>query len=100
MGVERQGAKVNWITSFALIVMAGTFYRMRNFLQNMSKYQIKDLREKAGQIYHAHQQVPSILPLKTKPGTGEWESVLQHRQQYKLLHRLYTWSEGSFRRKY
>lgn len=37
MGVERQGAKVNWLSSFAMIVMAGTFYRMRGVFRKISK---------------------------------------------------------------
>ena len=51
MGVERQGAKINWFTSLALVVMAGTFYRLRNIFGKVSKIQIKELRAKAGLIY-------------------------------------------------
>jgi hypothetical protein len=100
MGVERQTAKVNWITSLAMVVMAGTFYRFRNLLRIASKWQVKDLREKAGHLYERKQDLPSILPHSPKTDRGAWERVLQHRNQYRLFSKLYTWSCGSFRRKY
>lgn len=55
MGVERQTAKINWITSLAMIVMAGTFYRLRNVIKNISKWTVKDIRTMAGQIYQPKQ---------------------------------------------
>lgn len=29
MGVQRKSAQVNWLASFGLIIVAGTFYRFR-----------------------------------------------------------------------
>lgn len=42
MGVERQAAKINWLTSLGMIVAAGTFYRVRNMSKSLSSIQIKD----------------------------------------------------------
>jgi hypothetical protein len=41
MGVERQGAKLNWITSFAMIILAGTIYRFKNINKKISKVQMR-----------------------------------------------------------
>jgi hypothetical protein len=38
-----------------MIVMAGTFYRMRHFMKNLSKMQMKDLLTKMGSIYQQKQ---------------------------------------------
>ena len=50
MGVERQTAKVNWITSLAMIVMAGTFYRLRGVAKKLSVVQVRDLMVRAGML--------------------------------------------------
>ena len=46
----------------AMIVMAGTFYRMRHFMKSLTKMQMKDLLAKMGSIYQSKQEMPSILP--------------------------------------
>lgn len=51
MGVERQNAKINWITSLTMVVIAGTFYRLRNVMKKLTQMQVKDLREMTGHIY-------------------------------------------------
>lgn len=53
MGVERQTAKINWITSLTMVVMAGTFYRLRNVMKKLTQMQVKDLREMTGHIYQS-----------------------------------------------
>lgn len=51
MGVERQGAKVNWLTSLAMIVMAGTFYRIRNITKSFTALKLKEILIKVGSYY-------------------------------------------------
>ncbi len=50
MGVERQSAKVNWITSFAMIVAAGTLFRAKRMMKHISNTQIRDLLIRFGLI--------------------------------------------------
>jgi hypothetical protein len=51
MGVERQTAKVNWITSLGMIVMAGTFYRLRGVLKRLQGVQVRDLLVRSGMLW-------------------------------------------------
>lgn len=71
MGVERQTAKMNWLASMGMIVMAGTLYRMRNLTKSLNSRQIKDILEKyglmSGGIKHR-----SIVGLQPKGLVGEW----------------------------
>lgn len=46
----------------AMIVMAGTFYRMRHLMNSLTKMQMKELLAKMGTIYQPKQEMPSILP--------------------------------------
>ena len=50
MGVERQTAKMNWISSFGMIVLAGTLFRINKLKANVSKTQVKDMLVKYGLI--------------------------------------------------
>jgi hypothetical protein len=58
------------MTSLAMIVMAGTFYRLRNVTKYLSKTQINDLMIKMGFQHSAKQEMPSIIPrpLNKSPG--------------------------------
>jgi hypothetical protein len=98
MGVERQAAKINWITSLAMIVAGGTLFRLRNVARQLSKLHVRELRERAGQIYAGKPRQPCIVPPPPSTVPGKWEKTLAYRQQYRWLARLYTASEGSFRR--
>lgn len=59
-----------------MVVMAGTFYRLRNLFKVISKWQIKDLKEKAGQLYPKKQELPSILPHSQKTDPVAWSKVI------------------------
>jgi hypothetical protein len=74
MGVERQTAKVNWLTSIGMVVAAGTFYRARKMMKNVSAIQIKDFMIKHGFMGEppAHKIIVS-RPIKDQ--IGEWESI-------------------------
>lgn len=69
MGVERQTAKVNWITSLAMIVAAGTFYRARKMTKHLSSLQIKEFMIKYGFMPnpHTHHNIVG-RPLKNQIG--------------------------------
>jgi hypothetical protein len=71
MGVERQTAKVNWLTSLGMIVLAGTFYRARKLTTNLSGIQIKALLIRYGLMGEppAHKTIVG-KPLKNQ--IGEW----------------------------
>lgn len=62
MGVERQGAKVNWLSSIAMIVMAGTAFRMRNMFKKIGNVKVNDVKEKIGLMYRGPPQQKSIVP--------------------------------------
>ena len=62
MGVERQGARINWLSSIAMIVMAGTAYRMRNVFKKIGNITVRDMKEKAGLMYRVTPQQLSIVP--------------------------------------
>lgn len=49
MGVQRKAAQVNWIASFGLIILAGTFFRLRKFNNAIFKTKMTDIMEKMGQ---------------------------------------------------
>lgn len=72
MGVERQTAKINWMSSVAMVVIAGTFYRLRNSMKTISKWTVKDLRARAGQLYQRKHELQTILPHATKTDPGYW----------------------------
>lgn len=46
--MERQTAKMNWLASMGMIVMAGTLYRMRSLTKSLNSRQIKEILEKYG----------------------------------------------------
>ena len=62
MGVERQAAKVNWLTSMAMIVMAGTVFRMGKWMGKINKVKISELQERAGLILKGKPQQLTIVP--------------------------------------
>lgn len=94
MGVERQTARVNWLTSLGMIVAAGTFYRARKLMKNLSAIQIKDFLVKYGFMGEppAHNIIVS-RPIKSQ--IGEWESIQQSRKRYSLLFKMYKLLEKS-----
>lgn len=71
MGVERQTAKVNWLTSLGMIVLAGTFYRARKLTKNLSGIQIKEILIRHGLMGGppAHKIIVG-RPIKNQ--VGEW----------------------------
>lgn len=48
MGVERQTIKINWITSLGLVVLAGSFYRFRKIIHNLTSAQVRNILIKYG----------------------------------------------------
>jgi hypothetical protein len=69
MGVERQTAKVNWLTSLAMIVTAGTFYRSRKLLKEISATQISDLLVRYGLMNETKHSMNIIgKPVKKQVG--------------------------------
>jgi hypothetical protein len=71
MGVERQTAKVNWLSSLAMIVTAGTLYRVRNLTKSLSATQIKDILAKYGFMNSAG-KYSAIVGQQVKGKVGEW----------------------------
>jgi len=55
-----------------MIVMAGTFYRMRNVAKALTRMQMKDLLVKMGTIYQSKPETPAMLPKVPKSQPGEW----------------------------
>jgi len=45
-----------------MVVMAGTFYRLRNMTKYLSKTQINDLMMKMGLKHPIKHELPSIIP--------------------------------------
>lgn len=41
MGVQRKSAQINWLGSFGMIILAGTFYRARKVNQMLFKKEMK-----------------------------------------------------------
>jgi hypothetical protein len=90
MGVERQTAKVNWLTSLGMIVAAGTFYQARKLSKNLSALQIKDFLIKYG-FMNAPPSHKIIVPKSIKNQVGEWESILESRKKYAFYFKLFRW---------
>jgi hypothetical protein len=97
MGVERQAAKVNWLTSLGMIVAAGTFYRVRKINKSLSSIQIKDFLVKYGFMGEpvAYQ---AIVTRSLSNQVGEWESIQMSRKRYSLYFKLYKWLDGDFKK--
>jgi len=72
MGVERQGAKVNWLSSIAMVVAAGTAFRMRNTFRKIGNIKVSELKERAGLLYRGPPQQPSIVPKPVNTQPGKW----------------------------
>ena len=71
MGVERQAAKINWLTSLAMIVTAGTLFRFSRLFSKFKKVTVKEMKEKAGLMYGAKVQ-RGIVPRPVSQKPGEW----------------------------
>ena len=71
MGVERQAAKINWITSLAMIVTAGTVFRVTGLFSKFKKISVKEMKERAGLMYGAKVQ-KGIVPLPVSAKPGHW----------------------------
>ena len=71
MGVERQAAKINWITSLAMIVTAGTLFRMTGLFSKFKNISVKEMKEKAGLMYGAQVQ-RGIVPRPVSSKPGDW----------------------------
>lgn len=63
MGVQRKSVQVNWLASFGLIILAGTFYRVRKVNNKIFKTKMNDLMQKLG-LMLGYNQKRSIVPLK------------------------------------
>jgi hypothetical protein len=88
MGVERQTAKLNWLTSFGMIVMAGTLYRVRKVTKHMSSSRVKDLMIKYGFVAEpTNHNIIVGRPINTQ--AGEWEIIESSRKKYALLYSAY-----------
>lgn len=98
MGVERQGAKINWLTSLALVVAAGTFYRLRNLTQLLSRTQVKDLMIKLGLLHPPRLHQTAILPRPPTTSIGNWQRTRNNRVAYGYFYRIWKLSEGNIRR--
>lgn len=96
MGVERQAAKVNWITSMAMIVTAGTLFRLRRLTKSLTSVKAKELLVKLGMVQETKPRFPTIVGPKISEKPGEWEEVMENRRKYKALVRAYRLCEGSF----
>lgn len=71
MGVQRQPAQVNWLASFGLIILAGTFYRLRKVNQVLLKSQVKEIMEKIGLRLNRSLKA-TILHENIQYKKGEW----------------------------
>ncbi len=72
MGVQRKPIEVNWLTSFGMIILAGTLYRVRKVNGVLFKAQMKDIMQKLGlRLFNAEK--PSILNDQIPLKRGEWE---------------------------
>jgi hypothetical protein len=88
MGVERQTAKLNWLTSLGMIVMAGTLYRVRKVTKHLSSSRVKDLMIRYGFISEpVNHNIIVGRPINTQ--TGEWENIESSRRKYALLYSAY-----------
>ena len=43
MGIARKVPKINWLSSFGLIILAGTLYRVSKINRKIMEVQIKNL---------------------------------------------------------
>lgn len=71
MGVERQTAKMNWISSFGMIVAAGTLFRIKRIMKSVSKTQVKDIMERYG-FTNSQVKENVIVRQKIKEEIGYW----------------------------
>jgi hypothetical protein len=79
MGIERKNPNINWLASFGLIILAGTFYRFRKVNKKLMQAKIQDLMDGAGMNVYSKKKPNLYIPSEVKMKPGEWEQALKYR---------------------
>jgi hypothetical protein len=83
MGIERKNPNINWLASFGLIILAGTFYRFRKINKKLMQAKIQDLMNQAGMSVFSKNKPNIYIPSEVKMEKGEWEQALKNRSHFK-----------------
>jgi hypothetical protein len=83
MGIERKNPNINWLASFGLIILAGTFYRFRKINKKLMQAKIQDLMNEAGMSVFSKSKPNLYISSEIKMEKGEWEQALKNRSHFK-----------------
>ena len=90
MGIPRKIPKLNWLTSFGLIIVAGTFYRLSSLNRRLMRTQLNDIWESMGNqisIFRGMER-NKLLPSEQKMDEVDRAKLYIHNSQYRRIEML------------
>ncbi len=92
MGVQRQGAKINWMVSLSLIVAAGNLYRLKRLMRKTLNHDLSTLLKQFS-IFDFQVSNNKKYNFSIEPSISEAEKFNLQRssEQYRMQASIFRW---------